>query len=60
MLLDTLMVKGLQNEWLSNFIDSIVFTMRCICVIVCECVIVPLFVLVKNVDCHKREGRSRE
>ena len=47
-------------DWLSNVIDSIVFTMPCICVIVCECVIVPLFVLVKNVDCHKREGRSRE
>ena len=45
---------------LSNVIDSIVFSMLCICVIVCECVVVPLFVLVKNVDCHKREGRSRE
>ena len=48
-------------DWLSNVIDSIVFTMLCICVIVCECVIVPLFVLVKNVDCHKgREGPGSE
>ena len=47
-------------ERLSNVIYSIVFAMLSICVIVCECVVVPLFVLVKNVDCHKREGRSRE
>ena len=48
---------------LSNVIDSIVFAMLCIFVIVCECVIVPLFVLVKNVDClatSRREGPGSE